>query len=744
MQKSTVKEPKKKTGTAKKATSVKKAATKTGTVKSAAKTGASKTAPRRAYDLVIVESPAKAKTISQFLGTGYKVQASGGHVRDLPKSTLGVDVDNDFEPKYIQIRGKKDVISAMKTGALGARHVYLATDPDREGEAISWHIAQMLGVDPDAVSRIEFNEITKNAVTNAISHPRQLNLDLVDAQQARRVLDRLVGYKLSPLLWRKVKKGLSAGRVQSVAVRIICDREDEITAFVPEEYWTITALLTNAAGSQEFEAKFYGRNGEKRELHKKEETDEILKAVDGKDYIISSIKKGVKKKSAPPPFTTSYLQQAAAGALGFTAKRTMLVAQQLYEGVEIGQGGPVGLVTYIRTDSTRVSDEALTAVREHIVQHYGPDYMPEKPNYYKKSQKAQDAHEAIRPSHMELTPDSLKNTLSKDQYRLYKLIYTRFVASQMTPSVSETMAVNIEAGDCTFKATGSHMIFKGYTASFNNEDEDDKDNILPPLSEGEVCPLKSLTPKQNFTQPPSRYTEATLVRALEEKGIGRPSTYAPIISTIQERRYIEKEGRSLKPTELGVIVNNLMKQKFSDIVDVEFTADLENKLDDIESGGQQWKKLLRDFYTPFEQTIVEADKSIERVELPVKESDVVCEKCGRMMVYKDGRFGPFLACPGYPECRNTKPVVKYIDTPCPKCGKRIVEKRSAKTRKTFYGCEGYPECDFVSWDMPIAEKCEACGSMMVLHRLSGGSSFKKCSNPNCVKNQKRKADGSEE
>jgi DNA topoisomerase-1 len=744
MQKSTVKEPKKKTGTAKKATSVKKAATKTGTVKSAAKTGASKTAPRRAYDLVIVESPAKAKTISQFLGTGYKVQASGGHVRDLPKSTLGVDVDNDFEPKYIQIRGKKDVISAMKTGASGARHVYLATDPDREGEAISWHIAQMLGVDPDAVSRIEFNEITKNAVTNAISHPRQLNLDLVDAQQARRVLDRLVGYKLSPLLWRKVKKGLSAGRVQSVAVRIICDREDEITAFVPEEYWTITALLTNAAGSQEFEAKFYGRNGEKRELHKKEETDEILKAVDGKDYVISSIKKGVKKKSAPPPFTTSYLQQAAASALGFTAKRTMLVAQQLYEGVEIGQGGPVGLVTYIRTDSTRVSDEALTAVREHIVQHYGPDYMPEKPNYYKKSQKAQDAHDAIRPSHMELTPDSLKNTLSKDQYRLYKLIYTRFVASQMTPSVSETMAVNIEAGDCTFKATGSHMIFKGYTASFNNEDEDDKDNILPPLSEGEVCPLKSLTPKQNFTQPPSRYTEATLVRALEEKGIGRPSTYAPIISTIQERRYIEKEGRSLKPTELGVIVNNLMKQKFSDIVDVEFTADLENKLDDIESGGQQWKKLLRDFYTPFEQTIEEADKSIERVELPVKESDVVCEKCGRMMVYKDGRFGPFLACPGYPECRNTKPVVKYIDTPCPKCGKRIVEKRSAKTRKTFYGCEGYPECDFVSWDMPIAEKCEACGSMMVLHRLSGGSSFKKCSNPNCVKNQKRKADGSEE
>ena len=742
MQKSTVKKTEKNTGAAKK-TAARKAASKTGTKKSA-KTGTARTASKKAYDLVIVESPAKAKTISQFLGSGYKVQASGGHVRDLPKSTLGVDIGNDFEPKYIQIRGKKEVISAMKAGASGARHVYLATDPDREGEAISWHIAQMLDVDPKQVSRIEFNEITKSAVTNALKHPRDLNQDLVDAQQARRVLDRLVGYKLSPLLWRKVKKGLSAGRVQSVAVRIICDREEEINAFVPEEYWTITALLKNAAGTQEFEAKFYGRSGEKLELKNKEQTDEILKALDGREYVVTSIKKGIKKKSAPPPFTTSYLQQAAASALGFTAKRTMLVAQQLYEGVEIGESGPVGLVTYIRTDSTRVSDEALAAVREHILKTYGPDYLPEKPNAFKKSQKAQDAHEAIRPSHMELTPDSLKNTLSKDQYRLYKLIYSRFVASQMTPSVSETMSVTIDAGDCTFKAAGSHMIFKGYTASFSAEDDNDKDSILPPLKEGEVCPLKSLNPKQNFTQPPSRYTEATLVRALEEKGIGRPSTYAPIISTIQERRYVEKEGKALKPTELGIIVNNMMKQKFPDIVDVEFTADLENKLDDIESGGKEWKKLLRDFYAPFEQTLEEAEKSIERVELPAKESDVVCEKCGRMMVYKDGRFGPFLACPGYPECRNTKPVVKYIDTPCPKCGKRIVEKRSAKTRKTFYGCEGYPDCDFVSWDMPIAQKCEACGSMMVLHRLSGGSSFKKCSNPDCVKNQKRKADGSRE
>ena len=732
--------------TAKKAS--KPAAKKTSkpAAKNASKPAAKKTskpAAKRNYDLVIVESPAKAKTISQFLGTGYKVQASGGHVRDLPKSTLGVDIDNDFEPKYIQIRGKKDIISSMKAGASGARNIFLATDPDREGEAISWHIANMLGVDTGEVSRIEFNEITKSAVTSAIQHPRKINIDLVDAQQARRVLDRLVGYKLSPLLWRKVKKGLSAGRVQSVAVRIICDREEEITAFVPEEFWTITAKLSDSGKTNEFEARFFGRSGEKHKLESKADSDKVLADIQGKDFIISSIKKGEKKKNAAPPFTTSYLQQAASSALGFTAKRTMLVAQQLYEGVEIGSGGPIGLVTYIRTDSTRVSEEALTAVREHIEAEYGKDYLPEKPNYYKKSSKAQDAHEAIRPSHMELSPESLKNSLSKDQYRLYKLIYNRFVASQMTPSVSETMQVTLDAGECTFKASGSRLLFKGYTVIYNTEEDETKDMLLPALFEGENCPLKSITPKQNFTQPPSRYTEATLVRALEEKGIGRPSTYAPIISTIQERRYIEKDGKALKPTELGVIVNNLMKQNFSDIVDVEFTADLENKLDDIENGGKQWKKLLRDFYEPFEKTLEQADKTVERVELPVKESDVVCEKCGRTMVYKDGRFGQFLACPGYPECRNTKPVVKYIETPCPKCGKRIVEKRSAKTRKTFYGCEGYPECDFVSWDMPIADKCEACGSMMVLRRLSGGSSYKKCSNPDCVKNQRKKADGAE-
>ena len=513
-----------------------------------------------------------------------------------------------------------------------------------------------------------------------------------------------MGYKLSPLLWRKVKTGLSAGRVQSVAVRIICDREEEIENFVPEEYWTITANLFDSSKTHEFEAKFFGRNGKKQKVENKQQSDEILAAVKGQDFVIKDIKTGTKKKSASPPFTTSYLQQAASSKLGFTAKRTMLIAQQLYEGVEIGSEGAVGLVTYIRTDSTRVSDEALSAVREHIGKEYGEEYLPDKPNYYKKSKKAQDAHEAIRPTYITHTPKSLKSALSKDQYRLYKLIYSRFVASQMNPSLHETMSVTLDAGGCTFKASGSRLLFKGYSAAYAGADDAVKDNVLPKLHEGEICPLKSIEPKQNFTQPPNRYNEASLVRALEEKGIGRPSTYAPIISTIQDRKYIEKEGRALKPTELGVIVNKLMKDNFPDIVDIEFTADLESKLDDIENGGKEWKKLLSDFYAPFEKTLDEGYEKIERVQLPVKESDVICEKCGRTMVYKDGRFGEFLACPGYPECKNTKPIIKYIDTPCPKCGKRIIEKRSNKSKKTFYGCEGYPDCDFVSWDLPIAGK----------------------------------------
>ncbi|MBT3318523.1 MAG: type I DNA topoisomerase [Clostridia bacterium] len=698
------------------------------------------TAKKTPYDLVIVESPAKAKTINKFLGSGYKVAASNGHVRDLPKSTLGVDLENDFEPKYIQIRGKKDVVNALKSGAAGATKIYLATDPDREGEAISWHIANMLGEDVGEVSRIEFNEITKKAVTAAITNPRKIDIDLVDAQQARRVLDRLVGYKLSPLLWKKVKTGLSAGRVQSVAVRIICDREAEIEAFVPEEFWTIAANLFDSSKNHEFEAKYFGKDGKKQKVENKQQSDEVLAGIKGKDFVIDAIKKGTKKKNSAPPFTTSYLQQAASSKLGFTARRTMLIAQQLYEGVEIKGSGAVGLVTYIRTDSTRVSEDALTEVRAHIEKEYGKEYLPEKPRYFKKSKKAQDAHEAIRPSYMEYTPESLKSTLTKDQYKLYKLIYSRFVASQMNPSQYETMSVTLDAGGYTFKASGSRQLFKGYTAAYMAADEQTKDNILPKLHEGEVCPLKSVIPKQNFTQPPSRYNEASLVRALEEKGIGRPSTYAPIISTIQDRRYIEKEGRNLKPTFLGGVVNDLMKANFADIVNVEFTAELENKLDDIENGGKEWKRLLAEFYGPFEKTLEDGYANIERVVLPIKESDVICEKCGKTMIYKDGRFGEFLACPGYPECKNTKPIIKYIDAPCPKCGKRIVEKKSNKRKKIFYGCEGYPDCDFVSWDMPIDEKCKECNSMMALRRRSNGKSYKKCSNPECVTNQRKKTE----
>ncbi len=726
---------------AKKATVAKKKPAAKKTTAAKKKPAAKKPPVNKApYDLVIVESPAKAKTINKFLGSGFKVAASNGHVRDLPKSALGVDIENDFEPKYIQIRGKKVVVNALKSGAAGATNIYLATDPDREGEAISWHIANMLGEDVAQVSRIEFNEITQKAVSAAMENPRKIDVDLVDAQQARRVLDRLVGYKLSPLLWKKVKTGLSAGRVQSVAVRIICDREEEIEAFVPQEFWTIAANLYDSSKTHEFEAKYYGKGGKKQEIENKQQSDEILAGIAGKDFVIEKVGKGTRKEAAAPPFTTSYLQQAAASKLGFTAKRTMLIAQQLYEGVEIKGNGAVGLVTYIRTDSTRVSEDALTQVREHIAKEYGSEYLPEKPNYYKKSKKAQDAHEAIRPTYMEYTPQSLKTALNKDQYKLYELIYQRFVASQMNPSQYETMSVTIGVGGYTFKASGSRQLFKGYTAAYMAADEHKKDNILPTLHEGEVCPLKSLVPKQNFTQPPSRYNEASLVRVLEEKGIGRPSTYAPIISTIQDRHYIEKEGRNLKPTFLGVVVNKLMKENFPNIVDVQFTAELENKLDDIETGGKEWRKLLAEFYGPFEKTLEEGYKNIERVELPITESDVVCEKCGRTMVFKDGRFGEFLACPGYPECKNTKPIVKYIDAPCPKCGKRIVEKKSNKSKKTFYGCEGYPDCDFVSWDMPIVNKCEACDSMMVLRRRSNGTSYKKCSNTECVTNQRKKTE----
>lgn len=694
---------------------------------------------KKPYKLVIVESPAKAKTIGKFLGGDFHIKASNGHIMDLPKSKIGVDVENNYEPNYIQIRGKSALVKELKSEAVSASQVYLATDPDREGEAISWHIANLLHLKQEEPIRIEFHEITKNAVTNAIKSPRKINIDLVNAQQARRVLDRLVGYKLSPFLWRKVKKGLSAGRVQSVAVKIVCDRENEIKNFISKEFWTIAVFLTTEKKA-EFEAKYYGTDGKKKELANEQETNDVLNDIKGKEFIIQKIKKGVKSRHASPPFITSSMQQEASRKLGFTTGRTMLIAQQLYEGVELAEHGSVGLVSYIRTDSTRISGEALQSVREFILNSYGKSYLPENANFYKSKKNAQDAHEAIRPTYMNYTPEYVKKYLSKDQFKLYKLIFDRFVASQMSNAMYDTMTVDIDAGSQNFKANGSILTFKGYLAVYDNSletDEEEVKNVLPALTEGEICTAKEITPKQNFTQPPPRFTEASLVRILEEKGIGRPSTYAPIISTIQGRSYVKKEGKLLLPTDLGFVVNDLMKDNFKDIVNIEFTAGMEDRLDDIENGGKQWKSVLDEFYKPFESTLQKAEETVERVPLPVIESDEVCDKCGAKMVIKEGRFGQFLACPNYPDCRNTKPIINAIDVPCPKCGSRIVVKKT-KTKKNFYGCEKYPECDYVSWDMPLKEQCAKCGANMVLSRIGNGKSYKKCSNENCETHAKKK------
>ncbi|WP_082989391.1 type I DNA topoisomerase [Christensenella intestinihominis] len=717
---------------AKKTTVKKKTAKKT--------TGKTKASNQK---LVIVESPAKAKTIEKFLGKGYAVRASNGHLRDLPKSKIGVDVENNFEPEYTTIRGKAQLIKTLKDEAKKSSKVYLATDPDREGEAISWHIANILGLDPTDVSRIEFNEITKDAVTNAISHPRSIDMDRVDAQQARRVLDRLVGYKLSPLLWKKVRKGLSAGRVQSVAVKVIVDRENEIRNFKPEEFWTISASLKK--DQQEFEAKYYGQGSKKAKLDMEKDAQAVLDAVKGADFVVSKVKSGTRKKNALPPFTTSFLQQSASGKLGFTAKKTMMLAQMLYEGVPLKDGNTVGLITYMRTDSTRVSAEAQEAALGHIRQTYGDEYAPAKPNVYKGRKNAQDAHEAIRPTYIENTPDSIKQYLTNDQYKLYKLIYTRFLASQMMPAQFETLSYDIDANGHTFKASGSRILFKGHLAIYDSKTEDDDQKMLPKAEEGETLECLGVTPKQNFTQPPARYTEAALIKFLEERGIGRPSTYAPIISTIQDRGYVHKEAKSFIPTELGEIVTDLMAKNFSDIVDIAFTADMEEKLDGVEQEGNDWKKVIEDFYGPFEKDLEAGEKNIERVKLPEKVSDVICEKCGANMVYKTGRFGEFLACPNYPECKNTKPIIKQIDVPCPKCGGKVVIKRAGKSGKSFYGCENYPNCDFVSWDKPLEEKCPECGAYMVEAKFRyGGKTYKKCSNPECVTNQKKKTDAKKE
>jgi len=685
-----------------------------------------------ADNLVIVESPAKAKTIGRFLGKDYKIEASVGHVRDLPKSQLGVDIENNFEPKYITIRGKGDLINKLKKEAKNAKKVFLATDPDREGEAISWHLANLLNIDSSEKCRITFNEITKNAVKNAIKSPRPIDMDLVDAQQARRVLDRIVGYKISPLLWRKIRKGLSAGRVQSVAARLICDREEEIENFVPEEYWTIEAKLAQPKSRSVFVAKFHGTADEKIELRNEEQVANILKDIEESQFVVQKIKRGEKRKSPAPPFTTSTLQQEAARKLGFPTKKTMMIAQQLYEGIEIKGEGAVGLVTYIRTDSTRVSSEALQEVRDLISSKYGQKYLHEEVRVYKNKSASQDAHEAIRPTYVSKDPDSIKTSLSNDQYKLYKLIWERFVASQMASAVYDTLSVDIGAGKYLFKANGSKVKFPGFMAVYiegKDEESEESEGDIPELSEGELLEVKKMDPRQHFTQPPQRYTEATLVKALEEKGIGRPSTYAPTITTILARGYVEKEKKFLKPTELGKIVTDIMKKYFKDIVDVQFTAQMENQLDEVEEGQKNWVELMKEFYAKFVDVLKEADSQIEPVDIPDEVTDVLCDKCGRNMVIKSGRFGKFLACPGFPECRNTRPLVEEAGVSCPKCGGKVLIKKTRKGKK-YFGCENNPDCSFMTWDSPAGENCPKCGNFLV-KKFTGKQVQLKCSNEQC-------------
>ena len=684
-----------------------------------------------ANNLVIVESPAKAKTIKQYLGKSYNVIASMGHVRDLPKSQLGIDVENGFEPKYITIRGKGDLLSKLKKDSKLAKKVYLATDPDREGEAISWHLAQLLEIDENSKCRITFNEITKNAVTQAIKEPRAIDIDLVNAQQARRVLDRIVGYKISPVLWRKVKKGLSAGRVQSVATRMIVDREREIENFIPEEFWAVGAVLKNSA-NEKFTASLVSRGGKKIKPSSETEVTKITDELKNEKYIVEDIKKGEKKRNPAPPFTTSTLQQEASRKLNFTVKKTMIAAQRLYEGVAIAGHGTVGLITYMRTDSLRISADALADARQYIGEKYGNALLPDKPNVYKTKNSAQDAHEAIRPTYVSITPAEIKDQVPADMYKTYKLIWERFVASQMKPAVYETATVDIKAGNYGFRETGSKLIYKGYMTVYvegRDDGETEKDNILPKIEKGEKLDFVEFKNEQHFTQPPLRYTEATLIKAMEEKGIGRPSTYAPTITTIMARGYVGRDKKQLTPTELGTVVTDILTEHFPNIAGTEFTADMEERLDKIESGDADWVKILDDFYGPFEETLKKADTAIGKVKIADEESDVICEKCGRTMVYKMGRFGKFLACPGFPECRNAKPIVKETGVDCPKCGKKILEKKS-KTGKTYYGCEDNPKCDFMIWDAPVkGEKCPECGNVLVKKKGKRAGVF--CANPEC-------------
>ena len=684
-----------------------------------------------AYKLVIVESPAKARTISKFLGRTYKVEASNGHVRDLPKSQLGVDVEHGFEPKYITIRGRGDVLERIRKEARGAKSIILATDPDREGEAISWHLATILGIDPQSACRVEFNEITEKTVKSSIKTPRQINMQLVDAQQARRVLDRLVGYKISPLLWAKIKKGLSAGRVQSVATRMVVDREHEIETFEPEEYWHVSATLRS--GAQRMEARLYALDGKRVQIDNAQQAEAARARIEQGSFTIKSVKRSERRKHPAPPFTTSNLQQEASRKLGFTTAKTMQIAQQLYEGVDIEGRGTLGLISYIRTDSVRLSEEAVAGAREMIAERYGAEFVPEKPNVYKGRKSAQGAHEAIRPANLDLRPEDIKASLTRDQFNLYKLVYLRFVACQMADAVYETQQIEVaSASGVTLRCTGERMKFAGFTAVYEegrDEPEEETAGGMMDVQEGSEAKVEATDATQHFTQAPPRYTEASLVRALEEKGIGRPSTYAPTISTILARGYVMREKKQLFPTELGVMITDMMKEYFSDIVDIAFTAGMEEQLDDVEAGKRQWREVISEFYGPFEKTLEHAEQSIEKVEIKDEVSDVVCDQCGAMMVYKLGRFGRFLACPNFPACRNTKAIQVEIAAPCPKCGGKLLEKTSRKGRK-FYGCERYPECDFVSWEMPVEQKCPKCGGYMVFKR-GKKENYYLCANEAC-------------
>ncbi len=687
--------------------------------------------------LVIVESPGKIKSIKKYLGAGYEVMASVGHVRDLPKSRLGIDTEHGFAPQYINMSDKKELIKSLKNAAAESEMVYLATDPDREGEAISWHLAQILALDMNDANRVAFNEITESGVKAGMSKPRKINTDLVDAQQARRVLDRLVGYKISPFLWKKVKSGLSAGRVQSVALRLIVDREKEIEAFVPQEYWTIDAKLLS--GRKSFSSYLYGTAaGEKIEIVCADEANRIVGELDGKEYVVENVKTGVRNKQPAPPFTTSTMQQEASRKLGFGGQRTMKIAQQLYEGVEIPGMGVTGLITYMRTDSLRISEEARASAGNYIVSRFGEKYLPKKPRYFKTKAGAQDAHEAIRPTNVNLDPEQIKGSLSAEQYKLYKLIWERFVASLMSACVQDTVAVDIIAGDYMFKASGYSVKFDGFTVLYE-EGKDEKDEelgVLPPMSKGDVLKLKSLEPNQHFTQPPQRYMEPTLIKALEENGIGRPSTYAPIIANILQREYIEREKKALKPTALGTVVTELMKEHFKKIVDIKFTAGMETNLDKIEDGVLNWTDVLSDFYGDFENLLKKAEQSMDgvRVKVPAVETDVICDKCGRKMVVKNSRFGKFLACPGYPECKNTKPMPEdEIKQPCPKCGAKLVKRVKRGTSKAFYGCSNYPACDFAAPGIPTGDVCPECGGYI----LKGFKGRKYCMNADCPTRKKK-------